>query len=851
MRLLTLLFALSFAISSNAADKPNILFIMADDMGYGDCTAYNPESKVRTPNIDRLAREGLLFTDAHSASATCTASRYGLLTGINPSRRGVVNGITGIGPVLEKHEVTIAELLREHGYSTSMVGKWHLGFEMKPAKPRPVYDFSKPFTGGPIDHGFDSFFGLRQAVSSAPYFYIRDRDSVAIPSETTPGTRTIAKAEGKNPRTAYGPGEIAPGFVPEEAPGRLCDEVVALLKDYASGSDQTKPFFLYYAMLQPHTPWIPEDRFEGKSKAGPYGDYLVQMDHEVGRVLETLRDTELDRNTLVIFTSDNGAHWSDEDIERWGHRANGPLAKGKAHPEEGGHRLPFIARWPGVTPAAARTDATINHTDFLATVADLLGVEPEKLAPEAVKDSHSFLSVLRDPEATHERTAMAVTTGSFRQGDWKLTFNRGRRSAGPKEREAGNASLYHLAEDLGETQDLSASHPERKQQLFAAYQEYFADRKLKPLAEQVAARKANKKPETKSSNPRTKKPSPKPKAAATETNLTELRQKRTNLQKQLDNLLTKEQKLAQAAARKKALAEGKGGVPLRNALDAALNLTTQQKKQFDELRKEISQLTRELRNQPTPPEKTGNPKPSPEGKPSAETARAAWIKLCGSERKASSIHFKLPDREPNLPNAFLYGDSISIGYTPHVRTLLTSKANVYRLPGNGGQSSKFIPTMKRVLETMRDERLKDPWDFKWDVIHLNVGLHDLKYVAGRELQVEGGKQVHPVAEYEQNLRAIFDFLKQTEPDTRIVFATTTPVPAEGAPGFVPGNSERYNEVARRVLRDYPQVSVNDLYAHTRSHHEWYIQPSNVHFGATGREAQAAQVAKAILAAAAK
>ena len=817
MKLLPLAIVLGLTVChSSQADpsKPNIIFILADDMGYGDCTAYNPASKVVTPNIDRLAKEGLLFTDAHSASATCTASRYGLLTGINPARRGVVNGICQLGPVLEEHEVTVAELLKEQGYFTAMVGKWHLGFEMKPSKPRPTFDFSKPLTGGPVDHGFDSFLGLRQAVSTAPYFYIRDRQPEAIPTEITVGTKTIAKAACKNPRTAYGPGDIAPGFVPEEAPARLCDEVVAILRDHAASGNDAKPFFLYYAMLQPHTPWLPEDRFGGKSGAGPYGDYLVQMDDEVGRVLEVLSDTGLEKNTLVIFSSDNGSHWSDDDIAQWDHRANGPLAKGKAHPEEGGHRVPFVARWPGQVPAGTTTDATINHTDFLATVAELLEVDLSQAAPEAVKDSRSFLPVLKDGSSDYQRPAMAVTAGSFRHEEWKLTFNRGSRSAGPAEREVSNASLYHLAEDLGETKDLSASMPERKRELFAAYREYFADRKLKPLAEQVAAKKG------------LKKPSPAPKAAATETKLAELRQKRTDLQKQLDSLLTNEQKLAQAAARKKALADGKGGVPLRNAMDAALNLTPELKKQFDKLRKEIGQLTGELRNQPAAPKESGNPKPSPVGKPSAGTARAVWIELCGSERKADSIHFKLPARDPDLPNVFLYGDSISIGYTPHVRTLLTGKANVYRLPGNGGQSSKFIPTMKRVLEAMRDQRLVDPWDFKWDVIHLNVGLHDLKYLAGRELEVKGGKPVHPMPDYEQNLRDIFDFLKQTEPDARIVFATTTPIPAEGAPGYVPGDSVRYNEVARKVSGDYPQVSVNDLYDLTRSHQDWYIQPSN-------------------------
>lgn len=591
---LLLVLVLGVGTHAACAEKPNILVILADDMGYGDCSAYNPESKIVTPNIDRLAREGMLFTDAHSASATCTASRYGLLTGINPARRGVVNGITGLGPVLEDHEVTVAELLRDQGYTTRMVGKWHLGFEMKAAKPRPVYDFTKPLVGGPLDQGFDSFFGLRSAVSAAPYFFIRDRSAEAVPAETTKGN----KAKDVDRRLTYGAGDIAPGFVPEEAPGRLCDEVVTLLREHAESTsgEAPNPLFLYYAMLQPHTPWLPEDRFGGKSGAGSYGDYLVQMDHEVGRVLDALKENGYDQNTLVIFSSDNGSLWPEADIEKWGHRANGPLAGGKALPEEGGHRLPFIVRWPGQVPAGATTDATINHTDFLATLAELFELDLEEVAPEAIVDSHSFLPVLKDPTTTHERPAMSVTAGSFRLDDWKLTFNRGSRAAGPDQREADNASLYHLAEDLGETQDLSESQPERKAQLFAAYRRYFASLKLKPLAEQVQAKKRQAKASASASKGERKKSGAGPVKAkplpSGSISKEDYHGRRAELLKAQDELLTEEQKQSRELARKKAIEEGKKGVSLRNATDAGAHLNDSQKQQWDKLRKELGELTR-------------------------------------------------------------------------------------------------------------------------------------------------------------------------------------------------------------------------------------------------------------------
>lgn len=584
---------------AHAAEKPNVIIIYADDMGYGDCTVNNPESKIPTPNIDRLAKEGLRFTDAHSPSTTCTASRYGLLTGINPARRGVVNGINGLGPVLEAKELTIAEMLKAQGYSTNMVGKWHLGFELAPAEGRrPVLDLSKPFVGGPLDHGFDSFLGVNSAISSGPYYYIRNRGPEVLPTESTKGT----KASGWDRRETYAESDLAPGFVHEEVNSRLCDEVIGIIQNHSAKNDP-EPLFLYYAMLEPHTPWLPEEQFAGKSGAGPYGDYVAQLDHEIGRVLKALKDSGLENDTLVFFSSDNGALWPEADIKKYGHRANGPLAGGKARPEEGGHRVPFIARWPGQIPAGTTTDALINHTDMLATLAELVGVKD--VDGETRVDSHSFLPVLREPDVQHQRPAMAVTTRSFRDGDWKLNFNRG--NSGPDERDVDQASLYNLADDLGETLDLSQTQPERKQQLFAAYREYFADLKLKLLAIQVAERKKNVKTQPESA--RARRAGARPKAPSSQPNVElskeqqakvaalkkEFGQRRAELQKQLDDLLTDDQKQARDQARKKALAEGKGGVKLRTVMDAALNLAPAQQKTFNELRQSLGQLTRSHR----------------------------------------------------------------------------------------------------------------------------------------------------------------------------------------------------------------------------------------------------------------
>ena len=470
--------------------RPNIVFILADDMGYGDCTAYNSESKIPTRQIDGLAKEGVRFTDAHSPSATCTASRYGLLTGICPVRRGVTNRMTGLGPVIDRDEVTVADFLKDMGYITRMVGKWHLGFELHGAGPRKTLDFSKPLVGGPLDCGFDSFFGVRKAVSSPPYFYIRGREPVAKPTELTPGTRKALKANGKDSRTAYAPGDIAPGFVPEQCNAELCDDVVRIIRGHAA-SNESKPLFLYYAMLEPHTPRLPAKEFVGRSKAGPYGDYIVQLDHEVGRVLQALKESGLDSNTLVIFSSDNGAMWRSQDIERFGHRANGIFSGTKGTAWEGGHRVPFIVRWPGKVPASTVSGAVINHTDLFATLAELFNVDLAKAYPRSAPDSYSFLSVLRDPGKEHHRPGMVVTPGSYRLGDWKLRFKRGARSS--TSRTVSDAVIHDLSKDPAEERDLSDTHAEKKARLFAEYQQFIAERKLKPLAVEVLNRQSERK----------------------------------------------------------------------------------------------------------------------------------------------------------------------------------------------------------------------------------------------------------------------------------------------------------------------------------------------------------------------
>ncbi|MBT3380116.1 MAG: arylsulfatase [Lentisphaerae bacterium] len=454
------------------ADQPNIVVILADDMGYGDCGACTSESKIKTPHIDQLAREGLLLSDAHSAASTCTPSRYGLLTGVNPARTGVLNTLLSKGnPIIAEDETTIASLLKDQGYITKMIGKWHLGFEMDKSSRKPTYDLAKPLKGGPVDRGFDSFYGIPSSPGSSPLCYIRGRKVEALPTERT----TVEKVRGE--KTTRVNVTAAPGFVPEEVSPSFCREAIEILREHAASKDP-RPLFLYYASPVPHQPWVPIRAFRGKSGLGLYGDFVMQLDDVVGQINSALKETGLDRNTLLIFTSDNGAGpWAVKAMDAFGHASSGPLRGRKSDAWEGGHRVPFIAKWPGRIPAGNRSDATVNFTDLFATFAELLGVDPTKAYPGSAEDSFSFLPVLLAPSKKHQRPAMINGRHAIREGDWKLIADRRHEDAAtiglPR------FGLYNLADDLAERNDVSDAHAERTQRLFRAYKDFVSSRKLK------------------------------------------------------------------------------------------------------------------------------------------------------------------------------------------------------------------------------------------------------------------------------------------------------------------------------------------------------------------------------------
>jgi arylsulfatase A-like enzyme len=462
----------AFAVQP-AGEQPNIIIILADDMGYGDCSVYNPASKIKTPNIDRLAAEGLLFTDAHAAASTCTPSRYGLLTGVNPVRTGVLNTLLSRGdPIIAEEEKTIATMLRDQGYVTRMIGKWHLGVDEDKSGNKPVLDLTKPLKGGPVDRGFDSFFGLHSSPGSSPLCFIRDRNAVALPTEK--GIIRKTKTDGSKTDVRV---MMSPGYRPEDAEPTFCKEAVTMIREQAASKD-AKPLLLYYASPAPHQPWAPGDAFKGKSGLGDYADYVMQLDDVVGQINNALKETGLDKNTLLIFTSDNGAGPpAVKGMAAVGHASSGVLRGQKADSWEGGHRVPFIAKWPARVAANKQTKAVINSTDLFATFAELLEVDPAKSYPDSATDSHSFLPVLLDPAQPYRRPGLIFNRGGVREGDWKLVSkSRVRKMEAVK---LSQFELFNLAEDLSEQNDLSKKYPERTERLFKEYRQYAENRKLK------------------------------------------------------------------------------------------------------------------------------------------------------------------------------------------------------------------------------------------------------------------------------------------------------------------------------------------------------------------------------------
>lgn len=453
---------------------PNILFILADDMGIGDVSAFNAKSIWQTPHIDRLAREGMMFTDAHSSSGVCTPTRYTFLTGRHSWRgtlkKGVLNGYSP--DLIEPGRLTLPGFLRTQGYTTAMFGKWHLGLDFAKTGPKPEnVDYTKPFGGGPLAHGFERFHGICASLDMPPYVWL-ENDRVTQPPTGTVGDSPAPKL--------WRGGPMAANFKMEEVLPTLTAKTVAFLEERAAARDG-HPFFLYLAFAAPHTPTLPKPPFAGKTPA-PYGDFVLQIDADVGTILETLERRGLAKNTLVIFTSDNGYAPAGNipRLQNFGHDSSAGFRGAKSDAFEGGHRIPFIARWPGVTPAGTRCETVIGHLDVFATCAELLHA---KLPDNAAEDSVSLLALLRGQRDAGPRRPLVhhSAEGEFaiRDGNWKLILCPGSGGWSPPTKSPSPWTqakpdsfeglppfqLYNLATDRAETTNVADKHPEIVQRL--------------------------------------------------------------------------------------------------------------------------------------------------------------------------------------------------------------------------------------------------------------------------------------------------------------------------------------------------------------------------------------------------
>lgn len=408
---------LAFAVCGTvvAGEVPNIVLILVDDMGYGDPGSFNAESKIPTPHIDSLARDGMRLTDAHASGPLCHMSRYGLMTGRYPFRTDVNKWPTQA--LIQPDQTTVADIAKRQGYRTAMVGKWHVGFNED--------GYDKPLPGGPVDCGFDSYFGIRASTDIPPYFYIRDDRAVAPPTDHIGNNAS----EGWSPIQGefWRSGGIAPELKLHDVLPRFTDEAVQVIQSHAksAANDAADPLFLYLAYPAPHTPWLPSEEFAGKSGAGMYGDFLMMVDANIGRVLDSLKDNGMADDTLVIFTSDNGPVWYPDDVSRFGHNSVGGLRGMKADAWEGGHRMPMIVRWPSVVKPGTKCDQTVSFVDVLATVASVTGAT---LGDDEGPDSFDFSPLLRG-RAKPIRESLALQSGrgtmTIRSGPWKLIFGLG------------------------------------------------------------------------------------------------------------------------------------------------------------------------------------------------------------------------------------------------------------------------------------------------------------------------------------------------------------------------------------------------------------------------------------------
>lgn len=476
---------LSLLSCTEKQKQPNIIFILADDMGYGDVSYFDNNSKLKTENLDRMAQEGVVFTDAHSSSSVSTPTRYGILTGRYNWRSTLKNNVLyGYDKALiPADRETMASMLRKNGYTTAGIGKWHLGWDWDNIDAgKDKVDFSKPVQNGPTTRGFDYFYGFCGSLDMAPYVYIENDMPTSLPDRETVN-------EGKYSWWRKGP--TGADFVHEEVLPNLVDRACNYIKEKAK-ADQ--PYFLYLPLPAPHTPILPTEEFRGKSGIGEYGDFVLMVDAMVGKVLQAVKESGEDGNTIVVFTTDNGCSPAAgiKEMEAQGHRPNSIYRGHKADLFDGGHRIPCILRWPeGTKPHEVRQ--TVCLTDFYATFAAINGY---KLMDSEGEDSYNLLPAIvseTEIDPIREATVHHSIDGQFtiRQGDWKLLLSAssgGWSAPTPTDTLALDSlppiQLYNMKDDPSETTNVEAEHPEIVSRLRALMAKYVREGRSTPGAPQ-------------------------------------------------------------------------------------------------------------------------------------------------------------------------------------------------------------------------------------------------------------------------------------------------------------------------------------------------------------------------------
>ncbi len=473
--------------------KPNIIYVLADDLGYGDISSFNENSKIQTPNIDKMASEGIKFTDAHTSSSVCTPTRYGILTGRYNWRSKLKSGVlTGKSKALiPNSRSTVASILKEKGYHTAFIGKWHLGWDWALKNPKEFggvgwntndfdnIDFSKPVKSSPNDLGFNYSYGHSGSLDMAPYVYVENGLATEVPDSTSVNN-------GKYSWWRKGP--TSNDFIHEDVTPNFFRRSESYIKQRANNK---KPFFMYLALPSPHTPILPTKSFQGKSGLNPYGDFVMMIDDFMGSLLNIIRETGIEDNTLIIFTSDNGCSPAAkiDALVAEGHYPSYIYRGHKADIFEGGHRVPFIAKWPNKINNQIVSDQTICTTDLLATCAEIVGYE---LSDSEAEDSYSMLPLFEQKKLNkpfRQATVHHSINGSFaiRKDDWKLIMCPG--SGGwsfPKPNDKKvidklpKIQLYNLKEDPAESKNLQAENFEKVEELKALLIKYILDGRSTP-----------------------------------------------------------------------------------------------------------------------------------------------------------------------------------------------------------------------------------------------------------------------------------------------------------------------------------------------------------------------------------